>query len=85
MQLDYASLPPAMRQTCPLCGGPNGCEPSRCGNLEAACWCTTATINPASLALIPEPLRNVVCLCQRCAEAPPEGARQPSAAPRPED
>ncbi|WP_243321501.1 cysteine-rich CWC family protein [Geothrix sp. SG200] len=71
MPLDDQSLTAAQRQTCPLCGGPNGCAPAACGHLDAPCWCTTATFNPASLALVPEKLRNVVCLCRRCAEAPP--------------
>ncbi|WP_052571915.1 cysteine-rich CWC family protein [Geothrix fermentans] len=75
MPLDYHRLNDAQRQTCPLCGGPNGCVPSACGNLEAPCWCTTVTFNPVSLARVPEELRNVVCLCRRCAEIPP-GDRQ---------
>lgn len=61
----------ARRETCPLCGGPNGCVPAACGSLDAPCWCTTVAFNPASLARVPDELRNEVCLCRRCAEAPP--------------
>ena len=69
--MNDVQLTPLQKQTCPLCGQPNECAPSRCGNPEAECWCTSATINPASLALIPEALRRVVCLCKRCAATPP--------------
>ncbi len=73
MPLDPQTLTPAQRQTCPLCGGPNGCAPAACGRTDMPCWCTTVAFNPASLAQVPEALRNLVCLCRRCAEAPPEG------------
>lgn len=75
MPLDYHRLTDAQKQTCPLCGGPNGCVPSVCGRTDEPCWCTTVTFNPASLALVPEELRNLVCLCRRCAEAPPTKGR----------
>lgn len=71
MLLDDHRLTDAQKQTCPLCGGPNGCVPSACGRTGEPCWCTTVTFNPTSLALVPEELRNLVCLCRRCAEAPP--------------
>jgi hypothetical protein len=72
MQIRYEDLTSAQKQTCPLCGRPNGCVPSRCGAAEDPCWCTTAAFNPESLARVPEHLRNVVCLCRDCAAAPPD-------------
>lgn len=71
MPLDHDPLTAAQRQTCPLCGQPNRCRPSSCGDLDTPCWCTSVTFNPTSLALIPPGLRNVVCLCQACAVRPP--------------
>lgn len=56
---------------CPLCGKPNGCAAAKHGRLDVDCWCNHATMNPASLALVPEALRHKACLCPDCAKAPP--------------
>jgi hypothetical protein len=36
-----------------------------------ACWCRDVRVSAESLALVSEPDRRRVCLCRRCAEAPP--------------
>lgn len=52
---------------CPLCGGPNGCEPARTGSFDSPCWCTEVRIAPEVLERIPEDARDRACLCRRCA------------------
>jgi hypothetical protein len=59
---------------CPLCGEPNQCGPARNGSLDTPCWCSTATIDPAALAAIPEAQRNQACICPACARG---GVKQP--------
>jgi len=54
---------------CPLCGGANGCVPARSGRFDAPCWCRDATFSAALLARVPEPLRDVACVCAACAAA----------------
>ncbi len=56
---------------CPLCGKPNECVAASSGRHDVNCWCVSATINPASLALVPEALKNKACLCRECAQTPP--------------
>lgn len=58
---------PKPNTTCPLCGGPNGCAPATQGTFDTPCWCTTAQVDPAALAQIPEAQRNQACLCAKCA------------------
>ncbi|MGE5386576.1 MAG: cysteine-rich CWC family protein [Betaproteobacteria bacterium] len=55
---------------CPLCGKPNACAAAKSGRHDIDCWCVRATINPTTLALVPEHLKNKACLCQACAETP---------------
>jgi len=66
------TLDPKPNNTCPLCGGPNGCAPAASGSFDTPCWCTTTPINPAALARIPDALRNQACICRNCAIAPPK-------------
>lgn len=56
---------------CPLCGKPNDCAVAKYGRHDVDCWCNHTSINPASLALVPEDLRDKACLCRQCAEKPP--------------
>ena len=66
-----ATLDPKPNNTCPLCGGPNGCAPAATGSFDSPCWCTTAVIDPSALARIPEAQRNLACICRRCATGEP--------------
>ncbi|MGE0451270.1 MAG: cysteine-rich CWC family protein [Vicinamibacterales bacterium] len=57
---------------CPLCG-----EDNRCGMAKGdrTCWCASRQIPAEALQRVPEPLKGVACLCERCATAridPPE-------------
>jgi hypothetical protein len=40
----------------------------------SGCWCEAATIPATVLERVPEPLKQVACVCRRCAE----GADAPS-------
>lgn len=55
---------------CPLCGKPNECAIAS-GRPPESCWCMTATIDPTTLAAIPEEARGQVCICAGCAAARP--------------
>ncbi|HYD60937.1 MAG TPA: cysteine-rich CWC family protein [Noviherbaspirillum sp.] len=66
-------MDPKPNNTCPLCGGPNGCAPAINGTFEVRCWCTDVKVDPAALARIPEAQRNQACICRQCATA---GAQQ---------
>ncbi|MGE5450276.1 MAG: cysteine-rich CWC family protein [Acidobacteriota bacterium] len=68
---------PCDTQVCPLCGGPNGCEPARTGQPDAPCWCTTATFSPELLAQVPAELVGRACICARCAAAQPQTVSTP--------
>mgnify|MGYP001411160261 CR=1 FL=1 len=76
---------PKPNSTCPLCGGPNGCEPATTGSFDSPCWCVSVRIDPAVLARIPEAARGEACLCRACATGdgpaatPPLAARPPLA------
>lgn len=59
---------------CPLCGGENACAPARSGRFDEPCWCEDATFSAALLARVPEPLRNVACVCAGCARHDDGGA-----------
>ena len=54
---------------CPLCGGANACAPARSGRFDEPCWCQAATFGAALLARVPEPLRDVACVCSACVAA----------------
>jgi hypothetical protein len=49
---------------CPLCGEDNACGVARGAG---TCWCFATTIPEDVLARIPPELRNVGCVCERCA------------------
>jgi len=52
------------QDTCPLCGGPNGCGLAAG---DTTCWCFTASIPPAALARVPDAARDRSCICAVCA------------------
>ncbi|MDE2593851.1 MAG: cysteine-rich CWC family protein [Burkholderiales bacterium] len=62
---------------CPLCGGPNGCEPARLGRQDVPCWCTTASFSPELLARVPADLKGRACICAKCAAAQPQTVKTP--------
>lgn len=64
-------------KVCPLCGGPNGCEPARLGSQDVPCWCTTASFSPELLARVPAPLQGRACICAKCASAQPQTVKTP--------
>jgi hypothetical protein len=49
---------------CPLCGDDNAC-----GVVSGVgtCWCASVKVPETVLARVPPSLRNVACVCQRCA------------------
>lgn len=59
---------------CPLCGESNECGMAA-GRDE--CWCTTVTIETATLDRLPEAARGVVCVCPRCVAADQQRAARP--------
>jgi hypothetical protein len=67
--MEHAAIAPPLSQlTCPLCGGPNGCEPAASGRFDGApCWCTSVKIPKEVLDRVPEADRRTACLCRRCA------------------
>jgi hypothetical protein len=60
---------PRPNLVCPLCGGANGCAPAQSGRFDDPCWCQSAAFSAALLARVPEPLREVACVCAACAAA----------------
>ena len=55
---------------CPVCGEANGC--AMAADPDAShCWCFDATISTETLELVPAEARGTVCVCARCASAPP--------------
>lgn len=64
-------------QACPLCGGPNGCEPARQGRQDVPCWCTLVTFSPELLAQVPSHLQRKACICARCAASQPQTVKMP--------
>jgi hypothetical protein len=60
---------PRRNLLCPLCGGANACAPARSGDFGQPCWCQAATFSAALLARVPEPLRDLACVCAACARA----------------
>lgn len=65
---------PKPNLACPLCGGPNGCEPAATGSFDVPCWCVTVKVDPAVLARIPGTMRGEACLCRSCATGGAETA-----------
>ncbi|HYD96584.1 MAG TPA: cysteine-rich CWC family protein [Noviherbaspirillum sp.] len=63
-------MEPKPNNACPLCGGPNGCAPAAAGSFDVPCWCTTAKVDAAVLARVPEALRGQACICAKCAARP---------------
>ena len=61
-----APIPGTRQETCPLCGGPNGCGLAA-GSSE--CWCFSARIPSQVLDRIPPEARNASCICQACASS----------------
>lgn len=53
---------------CPLCGGPNACQPCAPAAGKDPCWCFNVTIPEALRARVPENSRNRACICQACVE-----------------
>ena len=49
---------------CPICNGGNAC------NVEDAknCWCMKVEIPQQARDIVPETLKDVSCICQKCAE-----------------
>ena len=62
-----AEFPARPAHDCPLCGGPNGCVPARCGHFDAPCWCRAASFSADLLARVPVAQRGLVCICAGCA------------------
>ncbi|KQT12170.1 cysteine-rich CWC family protein [Ramlibacter sp. Leaf400] len=55
---------------CPLCGQPNTCamETQRItGQPQPPCWCTLVDFSRELLSQVPEPARNLACICSACA------------------
>jgi len=53
---------------CPLCGKQNACA-VELGLTADACWCVAQTFPASLLERVPEPLRNVACVCRECIAA----------------
>ena len=51
---------------CPICGGPNDCQPCSATVAKGPCWCANVEIPAALLARVPEYLRNRACICRPC-------------------
>jgi hypothetical protein len=63
-------MQPLPNLACPLCGGPNDCRAAQTGSFDRRCWCADVVIDAAALARVPNDVRNLACLCRRCATAP---------------
>lgn len=53
---------------CPACGALNDCSMAAPQTDNPPCWCYGVSINPNVLEALPAELRNVACLCPRCAQ-----------------
>ncbi len=53
---------------CPICN-----EKNACGIEQGAstCWCMSTPISPDVLERVPADLREVACICERCATTQP--------------
>lgn len=52
---------------CPVCGFNNRCTLADPRTVDQACWCFSETIDPKLLEALPDEIRNLACLCPRCA------------------
>ncbi|MBA1203443.1 cysteine-rich CWC family protein [Pseudomonas capeferrum] len=52
---------------CPACGALNHCSLADPRTATQDCWCYGVSIDPAVLQALPEALRDLACLCPRCA------------------
>jgi hypothetical protein len=50
---------------CPLCGNANQCGMAAG---QEKCWCFSAIIAEEVLARVPEPARDLLCVCAKCAQ-----------------
>jgi hypothetical protein len=66
---------------CPACGARNDCTLADPRRASQACWCYSVSIDPAVLAALPAALRDLACLCPRCAQV--EAQLQAAAKPIP--
>jgi len=53
---------------CPACGAPNDCALADPRSADQACWCYGVSIDPAVLQALAPELRDLSCLCPRCAQ-----------------
>ena len=53
---------------CPACGALNDCSMATPQPDSQSCWCYGVSIDPKVLEALPAELRNVACLCPRCAQ-----------------
>jgi len=54
-------------QHCPACGALNHCSLADPRSATQRCWCHDVRIDPAVLQALPAELRDLSCLCPRCA------------------
>jgi hypothetical protein len=55
---------------CPICGEPNECAmeiEKATGEQQPPCWCTRVDFSADLLARVPAEMRNLSCICNRCA------------------
>lgn len=64
------SRQPVMKkpERCPACGAANNCTLADPRTADRACWCFSVSIDPAVLEALPPELRDLSCLCPRCAQ-----------------
>lgn len=60
---------------CPLCGAANQCAPASTGRFSVPCWCAEVSIDPQTLASLPEDMRGKACLCPACAGVVPAAGK----------
>lgn len=60
--------PMSQPDLCPACGARNDCALADPRSADQACWCYSVSIEPAVLETLPPELRNLACLCPRCAQ-----------------
>ncbi|HBP48658.1 helicase [Pseudomonas sp. FSL R10-0056] len=52
---------------CPACGARNDCSMASPDIAAQSCWCHTVNIDPKVIQALPLELRDLACLCPRCA------------------
>jgi hypothetical protein len=72
--VEAAVVPTVRPDTCPVCGGPNGCGIAAGAS---TCWCFTAAIPAAALERIPDEARDRSCICAACAGQTGAGPASP--------